>query len=287
LIYLTITSKEHPKDMIGFFDSGFGGLTIMRSVVSLLPSYDYFYLGDNARVPYGTRSSELVFEFTRQAMAHLFQRGCPLVIVACNTASAGALRRIQQEYLPTAWPDRRVLGVVRPSAEIIVERQYRRVGILATEGVVSSGAYRTEIHKLDPAVEIAQQACPVLVPIVEAGEQDWKSADVAVSSYIALLLEKTAALDAVLLACTHYPVLMKTLRRHIPSGISIIEQGPVVAEKLEDYLKRHGDIERRLSRQGTRMFQTTDHCERFDRLAELFYGEPVSSELIRLESPVL
>lgn len=273
--------------MIGFFDSGFGGLTVMRSVVSLLPPYDYFYLGDNARVPYGTRSSELVFEFTRQALAYLFRQGCPLVIVACNTASANALRRIQQEYLPLAWPDRRVLGVVRPAAEAVVEKKYRRVGILATEGVVSSEAYITEIHKLDPTIEIAQQACPVLVPIVEAGERDWKSADAAVSTYTALLLEKIQSLDAILLACTHYPLLMDTLRRHIPREIAIIEQGPVVAEKLKDYLERHGDMEQRLSRRGSRMFRTTDHCHRFDQLARLFYGEPVSSELVRLEDTVL
>ncbi|MDD5474909.1 MAG: aspartate/glutamate racemase family protein, partial [Syntrophales bacterium] len=153
-----------PRHMIGFFDSGFGGLTVMKSVVRRLPGYDYFYLGDSARVPYGNRSSELVFEFTRQAVSYLFKQGCPLVIVACNTASANALRRIQQEYLPEAWPDRRVLGVVRPLAEAVAEKLCRRVGILATEGVVASEAYVTEIKKLNPAIEIAQQACPILVP---------------------------------------------------------------------------------------------------------------------------
>lgn len=276
-----------PRHMIGFFDSGFGGLTVMKSVVRRLPGYDYFYLGDSARVPYGNRSSELVFEFTRQAVSYLFKQGCPLVIVACNTASANALRRIQQEYLPEAWPDRRVLGVVRPLAEAVAEKLCRRVGILATEGVVASEAYVTEIKKLNPAIEIAQQACPILVPIVEAGEQDWGSADVAVSTYVGLLMEKMSSMDTVLLACTHYPILMQTFRRHIPREVSIIKQGPVVAEKLEDYLKRHGEMEQRLSRKGIRIFRTTDHCQRFDRLARLFYGEPISSKLIRLEGDLL
>ena len=269
--------------MIGFFDSGFGGLTIMRSVVKLLPQYDYLYLGDNARVPYGTRSASLVYEFTRQAVGFLFNKGCPLIIVACNTASANALRRIQQEYLPVAYPDRRVLGVVRPSAEAMVEGGYRRVGILATEGVVASGAYLAEIHKLDPLVQIAQQACPLLVPIVEAGEQDWDSTDAVISAYLDRLFAKDSMVDSILLACTHYPILMNKIRKHVPREVSVIEQGPLVAEKLKDYLDRHSEIEEKLGKQGNRIFFTTDDCARFDRLARLFYGEPAISTLISLE----
>jgi len=268
--------------MIGFFDSGFGGLTVMKDVVRLLPRYDYLYLGDNARIPYGTRSAGIVFEFTRQAVDYLFKRGCPLIIVACNTASAAALRRIQQEHLPAAWPGRRVLGVVRPAAEAIVEKGCRRVGILATEGVVESGSYPVEVHKLDPTVEIVQQACPILVPIVEAGEQEWKTADVAVAAYVKMLLSRNDGLDTILLACTHYPVLMPIFRQHIPDRISILEQGPLVAEKLKDYLERHRWIEERISRNGERIFCTTDRNERFDRLARLFYGAPVTSTMVRL-----
>ncbi|HET57381.1 MAG TPA: glutamate racemase [Deltaproteobacteria bacterium] len=269
--------------MIGFFDSGFGGLTVMKSVVERLPSYDYYYLGDNARVPYGTRSARLVYEFTLQAVDYLFREGCPVIVIACNTASAGALRRIQQEYLPRAWPERRVLGVVRPSAEAVVERGGRRVGILATEGVVTSNAYITEIHKLDPSVHVVQQACPLLVPIVEAGEHDRPVADTAVAAYLESLFEQADRLDTILLACTHYPVLKNQLERHVPSGVEIVEQGPVVAEKLEDYFKRHPRLENMISRKGKRIFRTTDSCDRFDRLAGMFYGEYISSELVRLE----
>ncbi|MCK9273659.1 MAG: glutamate racemase [Syntrophales bacterium] len=269
--------------MIGFFDSGFGGLTIMKSVVNFLPEYNYLYLGDNARVPYGTRSPSLVYKFTRQAVGFLFNQGCPLIVVACNTASANALRRIQQEYLPVAFPDRRVLGVIRPSAEAVFEKGFKSVGILATEGVVRSGAYLTEIHKLDPAVLIAQQSCPLLVPIVESGEQDWRSTDVVISSYIEKLFEKMAEIEAILLACTHYPILMKKICRHIPEEVSVIEQGPIVAEKMRDYLSRHKEIERKIGKQGKRIFFTTDDCARFDRLACLFYGEHVTSKLISLE----
>ena len=269
--------------MIGFFDSGFGGLTVLKSVVTMLPRYDYLYLGDNARVPYGSRSQEIIYEFTKQAVDFLFRQGCPLIIVACNTASANALRSVQQEYLPEMFPERRVLGVVRPSAEAIVERGYRTVGILATEGVVASGAYISELHKLNPATEIVQQACPLLVPIVESGEQEWDSTDVVVSSYVHRLFSQERNIDSILLACTHYPILFEKFRRHIPHGVAILEQGPIVAAKLGEYLKRHGDIERSITRGGTRVFFTTDRCERFDRLAQTFYGEPIASTLLPLE----
>ena len=282
-IHPSICDGGRTRAVIGFFDSGFGGLTVMRSVVALLPQYDYLYLGDSARVPYGNRSADRVYEFTRQAVDFLFRRGCPLIIIACNTASANALRRIQQEYLPEAFPERRVLGVIRPAAEAIVEGSCRSVGILATEGVVASGAYLAEIGKLDPAIAIVQQACPLLVPIVEAGEQDRHIADVAVADYLERLFAHNGPIDAILLACTHYPILKRTIERHLPAGVALIDQGPVVAQKLKDYFRRHGEMEKKVTRRGERIFFTTDDCDKFDRLARIFYGTSVTSKLIALE----
>ena len=268
--------------MIGFFDSGFGGLTILRSVVELLPEYDYCYLGDNARVPYGNRSQGIVFEFTKEAVDFLFRKGCPLIIIACNTSSAKALRRIQQEYLPVVYPDRRVLGVIRPSVEEVVEQGCRKLGILATEGVVASEAYITEIKKLSSAVEIYQEACPLLVPIVETGEQDGEATDLIISKYVRRLFSQDKDIDTLLLACTHYPILRKHFERLVPHQVIILEQGPIVARKLKDYLIRHPEIERKLSRKQTRTFLTTDASARFNRLALTFFGEPVTSHLVSL-----
>lgn len=268
--------------VIGFFDSGFGGLTILRSVVELLPQYEYCYLGDNARVPYGNRSQRIVFEFTKEAVAFLFRKGCPLIIIACNTSSAKALRRIQQEYLPLAYPERRVLGVIRPSVEEVVERGCRKLGILATEGVVASEAYITEIQKLDPAVKVYQEPCPLLVPIVEAGEQNWEGTDLIISKYVHRLFSQASDIDTLLLACTHYPLLRTHFQRVVPPQVAVLEQGPIVARKLKDYLLRHPEIEQRISRNRTRTFLTTDASERFDRLALTFFGTPVRSQLVSL-----
>ncbi len=270
--------------MIGVFDSGFGGLTVLKRIVDRMPQYNYLYLGDNARAPYGGRSEAIVFEFTRQAVDFLFKRGCPLVIIACNTSSAKALRRIQQEILPRTDPDRRVLGVIRPSVEKIVEAtSSRNVGILATEGVVLSGAYIKELEKLDPAITVHQQACPLLVPLIEAGEQDWEGTEMIVRRYLAELLERAPSVDTVILACTHYPILRDLFRKSLPPHIDILEQGPIIAEKLDDYLSRHPEIERRLGRGGKRLFTTTDTSEKFDRLAQVFYGRPVESRLVSLD----
>ena len=266
--------------MIGFFDSGFGGLTVLRRAVEALPQYDYVYLGDNARAPYGSRSQNVVYRFTLEAVEYLFRRGCPLIIIACNTSSAKALRRIQQEYLPVTFPDRRVLGVVRPLVEEVADRGYRRVGLLATEGVVASEAYLREIEKLDRAIRVFQKACPLLVPIIEAGEQDWEGAEMIVRRYLAELMAEAGTIDALLLACTHYPILYETIRRNLPARVDLLEQGPIVAAKLADYLRRHPEMERRISRGGTREFLTTDLTERFDRLARTFFGEPVRSRIV-------
>jgi len=270
--------------MIGFFDSGFGGLTVLRRVVEALPQYDYLYLGDNARAPYGCRSQNVVYDFTRQAVEYLFRRGCPLIIIACNTSSAKALRRIQQEYLPVSYPERRVLGVVRPLVEEVADRRtFRRVGLLATEGVVASEAYLREIEKLDPSIRVFQKACPLLVPIIEAGEQDWEGAEMIVRRYLGELMGEAGTIDALLLACTHYPILYNTIRRNVPAQVEVLEQGPVVAEKLRDYLRRHPEMERKLTRGAARTFLTTDLTDRFDRLARTFFGEPVQSQLVSLE----
>ncbi len=271
--------------MIGFFDSGFGGLTVLKHVVKELPRYDYLYLGDNARVPYGSRSDAIVFEFTRQAVQYLFKKGCGLIIIACNTSSAKALRRIQQEYLPDSYPDRRVLGVVIPMAEEVVELTgAHKVGVLATEGTVASGSYVVEIKKLNPAVEVYQQACPLLVPIIEAGEQDWEGTDMIIRRYLKELFSKEENIDTILLACTHYPILYQNFTGNVPPGVTVLEQGPVIARKLKDYLFRHPEIETKLGKNGRRAFQTTDTWEKFDRLANVFYGEPIHSELISLDT---
>ncbi len=271
--------------MIGFFDSGFGGLTVLKHVVKKLPRYDYLYLGDNARVPYGSRSDAIVFEFTRQAVQYLFKKGCGLIIIACNTSSAKALRRIQQEYLPVSYQDRRVLGVVIPMAEEIVElTSAHKVGVLATEGTVASGSYVVEIKKLNPAVEVYQQACPLLVPIIEAGEQDWEGTDMIIRRYLKELFSKEENIDTILLACTHYPILYQNFTGNVPPGVTVLEQGPVIARKLKDYLFRHPEIETKLGKNGRRAFQTTDTWEKFDRLANIFYGEPIHSELVSLDT---
>ena len=270
--------------MIGIFDSGFGGLTVLKRIVERLPEYDYLYLGDNARAPYGGRSEAIVFDFTRQAVEFLFKRGCPLIIIACNTSSAKALRKIQQEVLPRSYPERRVLGVIRPSVEKIAEAtRSRKVGILATEGVVLSDAYIKELEKLNPAITVHQQACPLLVPIIEAGEQGWEGTEMIVRRYLAELLGRAPSIDTLLLACTHYPILYDLFRKGVPADIRILEQGPIVAGKLEDYLSRHPEIERRLGRGKKHLFMTTDTSEKFDRLAQVFYGQSVESRLISLD----
>lgn len=269
--------------MIGVFDSGFGGLTVLKNIVQELPKYDYLYLGDNARVPYGGRSERIVYEFTKQAVDYLFRQGCPLIIIACNTASARALRKIQQEYLPKKYPERRVLGVIRPSVEEVVERTTNnKVGLLATEMVVLSRAFIREINKLKPSIEIFQQPCPLLVPIVEAGEQDWEWTDMVVKRYLKELFDRNGGIDTLLLACTHYPILYSIFEKYVPSNVIMLEQGPVVAKKLKDYLLRHPEIEKKLTKSATRVFLTTDISERFNRIARAFYGEPIHSRLVSL-----
>lgn len=270
---------------IGVFDSGYGGLTILKQMRSRLPQYDYLYLGDNARTPYGSRSFEIVYEFTLQAVRKLFEMGCHLVILACNTASAKALRSIQMNDLPQMDPARRVLGVIRPTVEIIDElTQTRHVGILATSGTILSESYPLEVHKLFPDITVCGQACPMWVPLVENGEADSEGADYFVKKYIHQLLMKDASIDAVVLGCTHYPLLLPKIRAYMPERIRIISQGEYVAASLENYLHRHPEMECKLTRASSCRFLTTEAVNKFCDSATLFLNHSVEVEHVQIEA---
>ncbi len=275
--------KNQPEHPIGVFDSGYGGLTILKEFVRKLPERDFVYLGDNARNPYGSRSFETVYAYTLEAVKKLFRMGCPLVIIACNTASARALRTIQQNDLPGIDPDRRVLGVIRPTAEIVGSvTKTGHVGILGTMGTVSSRSYLLEIQKFFPDITVTQEACPMWVPLVENNELTGPGTDYFVKKNISRLMEADPDIDAVILGCTHYPLLMDTIRKHTPPGVTVIPQDLIVADSLIDYLKRHPDMERRCSRSGSVSFFTTDSTELFNGLGTIFFGRPIRSEQITL-----
>jgi glutamate racemase len=269
---------------IGIFDSGYGGLTILSGIRQRLPQYDYLYLGDNARTPYGTRSFEVVYEFTLQAVTKLFQLGCQLVILGCNTASAKALRSIQQNDLPRLGPTRRVLGIIRPTAEAIGGlTTTRHVGVLATEGTIRSESYNLEIRKLHPDIVVTGVACPFWVPLVEYNEADSPGADYFVKKRIDQIMDLDPLIDALILGCTHYPLLMPKIRKYVPQGVTIISQGEYVAHSLADYLKRHPDMEGRCSRGGTVSYLTTENPERFRESAQLFLHEQVEVGHVKFE----
>ena len=266
---------------IGIFDSGYGGLTILKEIRNRLPYYDYLYLGDNARNPYGSRSFEIVYEYTLQAVKALFERGCHLVILACNTASAKALRSIQQNDLPGIDPEKRVLGVIRPTVEKLNEiSKTGHIGLLATPGTVKSLSYRIELHKLFPDMHITQQECPMWVPIVENNEIGTPGADFFINKDIKKLMAEDPLIDTLVLGCTHYPLLIDNIRKFVPENINILCQGPLVAESLADYLNRHPEIESRLSRNSAIEYLTTEHTDKFDSLASMFLGKPVASQTI-------
>lgn len=268
---------------IGIFDSGYGGLTVLTSIRRLLPRYDYLYLGDNARAPYGTRSFDVVYEYTRQAVMCLFRRGCHLVILACNTASAKALRSIQQRDLPAADPQRRVLGVIRPTAEAIgALTTTRHVGILATEGTIRSESYDIEIHKFFPDITVCGVACPLWVPLVEHNECGSPGADYFVRKSVDQLMTADSAIDAVILGCTHYPLLIPVINRHIPRDVRVIAQGHYVAESLKDYLRRHPEMEKKCTRGGNVRFLTTESPDTFRVSAKIFLNENIEAENICL-----
>lgn len=269
---------------IGVFDSGYGGLTILRELRKMLPNYDYLYLGDNARAPYGSRSFEVIYRYTLEAVKELFSRGCPLVILACNTASAKALRTIQQKDLPEIDPTRRVLGVIRPTVEILDQVSLSgHIGVLGTPGTVASESYVIETKKLFPEMMMAQQECPLWVPIVENSEAEGDGADYFVKKYIDALMAKDPEVDTFVLACTHYPLLIDKIRRYAPESIRILEQGRLVAESLKDYLRRHPEMDMRLSKGGTAEFLTSENPEKFDSLASVFTHHPVKSRRCTLD----
>lgn len=269
--------KKHIQPIsgpIGVFDSGYGGLTILEKIRGLLPHYDYIYLGDNARTPYGTRSFEVVYDFTLQAVRKLFDLGCPLVILACNTASAKALRSIQQINLPDLDANRRVLGVIRPTVECIGNiTKSRHVGILATSGTIKSESYPLEIHKLYPDITVTGEACPMWVPLVENNEFHTPGADYFVQQHIEHLLNNDPLIDTIILGCTHYPLLLEKIKKYTPAHIRIIAQGEYVAQSLQDYLHRHTEIDERCTRNGTCRFFTTESKDKFQESASLFLRE--------------
>ena len=268
---------------IGVFDSGYGGLTILKEIRSRLPQYDYIFLGDNARAPYGSRSFDVVYEFTLQAVRRLFELGCPLVILACNTASAKALRSIQQCDLPSIDPTRRVLGVIRPTVEALGDlTQTGSIGLFGTAGTVRSRSYDMEVEKLYPGFRTYSQACPLWVPLIENGEAQHDGADYFVEKYVSLLFEQADDIDTVLLGCTHYPILYDKIRAAVPATAQVVCQGGIVAESLADYLQRHREMETRLTRGGSCRYLTTEQPEAFAALAERFLGEPIEASHIRV-----
>jgi glutamate racemase len=266
------------KQPIGIFDSGYGGLTILKEIVKTLPGYDYIYLGDNARAPYGSRSYDSVYRYTLESVEWLFEQGCSLVILACNTASAKALRTIQQKDLVKLSIPKKVLGIIRPTTEVIGNfTRSGHVGILATNGTVQSGSYVIEIEKFFPELRVYQEACPMWVPLVENNEHLQEGADYFVKKHLQQLLAQSPNIDTILLACTHYPLLINKIRQFVPGNIEVIAQGDIIARSLKDYLARHPEVEIACSREGTQCFYTTDSVADFDNHASLFFGKGVQS----------
>ena len=268
---------------IGVFDSGYGGLTILDDIRRQMPEYDYIYLGDNARAPYGTRSFEIVYKFTLEAVVRLFEEGCPLVILACNTASAKALRSIQQNDLPILASDRRVLGVIRPTVEVIGNMtKTRKIGVLGTLGTIQSESYPLEIKKLYPDIEVYSEPCPMWVPLIENNEHNSPGADYFVKLYIDRLMNKCSQIDTVILGCTHYPILLEKIKKYLPSGVQAVAQGEWVARSLSDYFKRHPEMDNRCTKQGTCRFYTTESEAKFMDAASLFLHEKLDVRHITL-----
>ncbi|OCX54130.1 glutamate racemase [Mucilaginibacter sp. PPCGB 2223] len=270
------------KQSIGVFDSGYGGLTVFKSIAKLLPGYDYIYLGDNVRAPYGNRSFKTIHQYTWECVQLLFEMGCPLVVLACNTASAKALRTIQQQDLKNVDPAKRVLGVIRPTAEVIGNyTSTKQIGVLGTKGTVQSNSYGIEIGNFFPDVKVYQQACPLWVPLIENGEHNKPGADYFVKQYLDQLLSQSADIDTLLLACTHYPLLQDKIEAYLPDHIRVIAQGEIIAQSLQDYLRRHPEIESGLSKNGNQQFfTTTDDTLDFDQNATMFFSEKIKSTYI-------
>jgi glutamate racemase len=263
---------------IGIFDSGYGGLTVFKEIEKKFPDYDFIYLGDNARVPYGNRSFETIYEFTWECVQKMFDLGCPLVLLACNTASAKALRNIQQLDLPVYPQSKKVLGVIRPTTELIGKlSKLRHVGIFATKGTVNSLSYVMEINKFFPDIHVHQVACPMWVPLIENNEHLSSGADYFYEKYIGELLSKSNEIDTIILACTHYPLIEEKIKKYLPSHIQVISQGPIIADSLFDYLKRHSDIDATITKNNEKQFYTTDDASDFNEKATFFLGRKINS----------
>jgi glutamate racemase len=276
-------SEEKEKFPIGVFDSGYGGLTVLKALTKELPAYDFIYFGDNARAPYGSRSFESVYEYTLECVRKLFDMGCRLVILACNTASAKALRTIQQKDLPQIDPARRVLGVIRPTSEVVGNfSSTGEIGILGTSGTISSGSYLIEIEKFFPGLKVFQEACPMWVPLIENRETETEGAEFFIKKHIESLLNNSGKIDTIVLGCTHYPLLTEKIKKYLPGGITLLSQGDIIAKSLKDYLARHPEIGSRCSQNGQRFFYTTDSPENFNASAKIFFGEEVKAERFNL-----
>ncbi len=276
-----MTNKGAP---IGVFDSGYGGLTILAELRKTLPEKDFIYLGDNARAPYGSRSFEVVYEFTLEAVRYLFSQGCELIILACNTASAKALRTIQQKILPYEYPDKRVLGVIRPSTEGILKlTKSKHIGILATEGTVKSNSYQLEIHKFFPEVIVNQLACPIWVPLIENGKYNTLAGKSFIQEDVETLMQMDPEMDAIILACTHYPILKSYIESIVPPHIQVVAQGPIVAASLKDYLEKHTWLNEKLSDTGSVVYLTTENETDFSKNASRILGESIEAQHVRLK----
>src|SRR3972149_1580531 len=269
--------------MIGFFDSGLGGLTVLREAVKLLPQYSYIYLGDNARTPYGDLDEESIYEYTVDGVGELFHRGAELVILACNTSSSVALRRIQQEFLPENFPDMHVLGIIIPTTEEIGKlTRSREVGVLGTQATVNSLAYTKEIAKTSPEIKVYEAACPMLVPMIEDGEGESMEINDLIQIYLNELLVQSFNIDTIILGCTHFALIESQIKKQLPYGVQAVSQGPIIARKLKEYLARHEEIENKLEKKGERIFLSTENSKKVEFLSSLFYGEPVRIELVKL-----
>lgn len=272
--------------MIGVFDSGLGGLTIFKELLKELPDYNYIYLGDNARVPYGSRSPEIIYQFTEEAVDYLFKKGCEIIILACNTASSNALRRIQQEYLVKNYPERRVLGVIRPAVEEACEKSFNdRIGVIGTEATINSGAFEREIKKLKPEAKVYSVSCPLLVPIIEAGELEWQGLDLILDKYLSPLRKKD--IGALILGCTHYSLIKDKIQKHIGKAVRLISEEEVIPYKLKDYLWRHPEIEKRLKREKKVKYLVTAYSQRFEELAMMFLKKEVEFEKVDIKSQIV
>lgn len=275
--------KKSTYSPIGVFDSGYGGLTVLKELVKVLPEYDFLYLGDNARAPYGSRSFETVYEYTLECVKALFDNGCELVVLACNTASAKALRTIQQNDLPLIDSKKRVLGVIRPTSEIVGDfSKTKEIGIFATSGTVNSESYTIEIGKFFPELAVFQEACPMWVPLIENNELDNEGADYFVKRHVENLFKHSKNIDTIILGCTHYPLLKPLISKHLPSNITLLTQGAIVADSLKDYLTRHPEMDNLISKNQSVAFFTTDNAEQFNKKASLFFGSTVVSNHLTL-----